>query len=171
MEGGALFNSGVLGSNFLWWIGQISDDSYWRDNIMAAKFGNKDTVPGWGMRYKVRIMGIHDQGETAIPPEDLPWANIMYPVTAGTGLYNSFMTSNLRQGMFVFGFYMDGQNMQMPVIMGCLGNNAQTLLPTGKIDGNKVNVILVSHPFTRETGENGSYEQYKQWKEDIIMLL
>ena len=138
MEGGALFNSGVLGSNFLWWIGQISDDSYWRDNIMAAKFGNKDTVPGWGMRYKVRIMGIHDQGETAIPPEDLPWANIMYPVTAGTGLYNSFMTSNLRQGMFVFGFYMDGQNMQMPVIMGCLGNNAQTLLPTGKIDGNKV---------------------------------
>jgi len=138
MEGGSLFNSDVLGANFLWWIGQITDDSYWRDNIMAAKFGNKDTIPGWGMRYKVRIMGIHDQGETAIPPEDLPWANIMYPVTAGTGLYNSFQTSNLRQGMFVFGFYMDGQNMQMPVIMGCLGNNAQTLLPTGKIEGDKV---------------------------------
>ena len=35
--------------------------------------------------------------------------------------------------MFVFGFWMDGQNMQTPVIMGVLGNNAQTPLPTGKI--------------------------------------
>ena len=29
--------------------------------------------------------------------------------------------------------------------------------------GQKINVIMVSHPFTRETGDNGSYEQYKQW--------
>ena len=38
MEGGPLFNSGVLGSNFLWWIGQIADDSYWRDNIIPGNF-------------------------------------------------------------------------------------------------------------------------------------
>ena len=138
MEGGALFNSGVLGSNFLWWIGQIADDSYWRDNIQSGKFEDKDSIPGWGRRYKVRIMGVHDQGETAIPPENLPWANVMYPITAGSGLANAFQTSALRQGMFVFGFWMDGQNMQTPVIMGVLGNNAQTPLPTGKIDGNKV---------------------------------
>jgi len=138
MEGGALFNSGVLGSNFLWWIGQIVDDSYWRDNIIPGKFADKDSIPGWGRRYKVRIMGVHDQGETAIPAENLPWANVMYPITAGSGIGNAFQTSALRQGMFVFGFWMDGQNMQTPVIMGVLGNNAQTPLPTGKIDGNKV---------------------------------
>jgi len=34
--------------------------------------------------------------------------------------------------------------------------------------GNKVNVILVSHPFTRETGDNGSYEQYNEWKDKGI---
>ena len=133
MEGGALFNSGVLGTNFLWWIGQISDDSTWRDNILPGKFESADSIPGWGRRYKVRVMGVHDQGETAIEPENLPWANVMYPITAGGGLANAFQTCALRQGMFVFGFWMDGQNMQTPVIMGVLGNNAQTPLPTGKI--------------------------------------
>ena len=133
MEGGALFNSGVLGTNFLWWIGQIADDSTWRDNILAGKFESADSIPGWGRRYKVRVMGVHDQGETAIEPENLPWANVMYPITAGGGLANAFQTCALRQGMFVFGFWMDGQNMQTPVIMGVLGNNAQTPLPTGKI--------------------------------------
>ena len=44
MEGGALFNSGVLGSNFLWWIGQVADDSYWRDNMMPGKFADKDSL-------------------------------------------------------------------------------------------------------------------------------
>ena len=33
--------------------------------------------------------------------------------------------------------------------------------------GNKVNVVLVSHPFTRQTGDNGSYEQYKKYKNYI----
>ena len=33
MEGSSLFNPGFLGSAFLWWIGQIADDSTWRDNI------------------------------------------------------------------------------------------------------------------------------------------
>ena len=127
MEGG-LFNSGVLGADFLWWIGQIADDSTWRDNIMRGKFKSKDTIPGWGRRYKVRIIGIHDQGETAIPSQDLPWANVMYPITAGGGQTNAFQTSLLRQGNVVFGFWMDGQNMQVPVIMGVLGNNAQTAL-------------------------------------------
>ena len=43
MEGGSLFNPGVLGIDFLWWIGQIADDSTWRDNIMTGKFKDKDT--------------------------------------------------------------------------------------------------------------------------------
>ena len=29
MEGGALFNPGFLGGSFLWWVGQIVDDSAW----------------------------------------------------------------------------------------------------------------------------------------------
>jgi len=130
MEGGALFNPGFLGGSFLWWVGQIADDSTWRENILPGKFADANTIPGWGRRYKVRIIGLHDQGNEAIPDEKLPWANVMYPITAGGGQTNSSQTPNLRQGNFVFGFFLDGQDQQVPVIMGVLGNNAQTALNT-----------------------------------------
>ena len=135
MEGGSLFNPGFLGGTFLWWVGQIADDSTWRTNKNPGKFSGSEAIPGWGERYKVRIIGLHDQGESEIPSEELPWAQIMYPVTAGGGQARSSQTSNLRQGMMVFGFFMDGQDQQIPVIMGVLGNNLSTpLSKEGKSD-------------------------------------
>ena len=128
MEGTTSFNPGFLGSSFNWWIGQVADDSVWRDNILPGKYADAGQVPGWGRRYKVRIIGLHDQGEVSIPSEDLPWAQVMYPVTGGGGQTESFATANLRQGNMVFGFFIDGQEMQVPVIMGVLGNNSQSIL-------------------------------------------
>jgi len=130
MEGGALFNPGFLGGNFLWWVGQIADDSTWRENISAGKIKSKNDTPGWGYRYKVRIIGIHDQGESSIKSDQLPWAQVMYPITAGGGQGGSFQTPALKQGNFVFGFFLDSQDRQVPVIMGVLGNNATTRLKT-----------------------------------------
>ena len=137
MSEGSLFNSGFLGASFSWWIGQIAPDSTWRDNILPGKFESADQIPGWGRRYKVRIIGLHDQGETEIPSDQLPWAQVMYPVTGGGGQAKSGQTPNLRQGNMVFGFFLDGQDQQVPVIMGVLGNNAQTSLAT-KIGDSKV---------------------------------
>ena len=124
-DGGALFDSGLLGSSFHWWIGQIADDSVWRENIIAAPHASAGENIGWGRRYKVRILGLHDQGEEVIPSKDLPWANVMMPVTSGGSLSNSGQTPALRQGNMVFGFFMDGTAMTVPVIMGVLSNNAQ----------------------------------------------
>ena len=137
MEGGALFNSGFLGASFNWWIGQVAPDSTWRDNISPGKIESPKEIPGWGYRYKVRIIGLHDQGETEIASDQLPWAQVMYPVTAGGGQASSGQTPNIRQGNMVFGFFLDGQEQQVPVIMGVLGNNAQTALAT-QIGTNKV---------------------------------
>ena len=124
-DGGALFESGLLGSSFHWWIGQIADDSVWRENIVPAPHASAAENVGWGRRYKVRILGLHDQGETEIPSKDLPWANVMMPVTSGGSLSNSGQTPALRQGNMVFGFFMDGTAMTVPVIMGVLSNNSQ----------------------------------------------
>ena len=52
----------------------------------------------------------------------------MYPVTAGTGHGGSYQTPAIKQGMFVFGFFLDGKDQQTPIIMGCLANNAKTKL-------------------------------------------
>ena len=138
MEGGSLFTPGFLGAQFNWWIGQIADDATWRDNTASGKHEAGGQIPGFGRRYKVRIIGYHDKQEESIPSDQLPWAQVMYPVTAGGGQAAAYQTTALRQGNFVFGFFLDGQDQQVPVIMGILGNNAQTSLKTtiGKSDTN-----------------------------------
>ena len=128
MEGGSLFNPGFLGSSFHWFIGQIADDSTWRENQNPAKFNKVEDIPAWGYRYKVRIVGQHEQEESDVSAEELPWAQVMYPITAGGGQGGSFMTPAIRQGNFVFGFFLDGKDEQTPIIMGILGNNAKTKL-------------------------------------------
>ena len=128
MQQGALFDSGILGTSFHWWIGQIADDSVWRDNVICTPFANEGENIGWGKRYKVRILGLHDQGETEMPSNDLPWAQVMLPVTAGGGLANRGQTPSLHQGNIVFGFFLDGQAMTTPIIMGVVGNNSQNIL-------------------------------------------
>ena len=153
MEGGALFNPGFIGGNFIWWLGQIADNSSWRSNEEPGRFENAAQIPGFGKRYKVRILGVHDKEEEEIKSDQLPWATIMYPVTSGGGQGGSFQTANLRQGMFVFGFWMDGQDMQVPIIMGVLGNNALTELQT-KIGNSETNF--------------GPTSGFAQGKEDII---
>ena len=137
VEGGGLFNQQYIGQGFNWWVGQVSDDSYWRDNVNPAKFKDKQSIKGWGYRYKVRIFGLHDAGEGGIESKDLPWANIMYPVTAGAYLQSSGQTPMIRQGNIVFGFFLDGSEQEQPVIMGVLGNNSQSELAT-KIGDNRV---------------------------------
>ena len=128
MESSSLFNPGFLGGSFYWFIGQVADDSTWRENQNPSKFERVDEMPAWGYRYKVRIIGRHDKEEGTITAEDLPWAQVMYPVTAGTGHGGSFQTPAIKQGSYVFGFFLDGKDEQTPIIMGCLGNNAKTKL-------------------------------------------
>ncbi len=144
-----------VNQDMLWWIGQIADDSTWRDNQLSGKFKNAQSIPGWGCRYKVRIMGVHDHGgkdSDPIPEDQLPWANIMYPVTAGGGQGGSNVTPNLRQGNIVWGYWMDGKDMQVPVIMGVLGNNSQTAL--GKSIG-KVEEEGVTNTQNGQIGKSG----------------
>ena len=137
MESSSLFNPGFLGSSFHWFMGQVSDDSTWRENQNPTKFEKAEDVPAWGYRYKVRIIGTHDQEESTVKAEDLPWAQVMYPVTAGSGHGGSYQTPAIRQGSFVFGFFLDGKDQQVPIIMGCLGNNIKTKLErkTGTKEG------------------------------------
>jgi hypothetical protein len=123
----------VFGSGDNRWRGQIVDDSVWRDNILAGKYEDKDTPEGWGRRYKVRIFGEHDLGGAdgfPIRDDQLPWAMIEFPVTAGSGAGNCRQTPALRQGNIVSGYWADGHNKQMPVITGVIGNNEQNIMGT-----------------------------------------
>ena len=148
MEGGALFNPGFLGGSFNWWVGQVTDDKEWRGNINDKKIKSTSEIPGWGYRYKVRIIGLHDQEETSLKSKDLPWAQVMYPITSGGGQGGSWQTPAIRQGNFVFGFFMDAQDQQVPVIMGILGANAQ-------IDQENTTAAAGGQNYTPQSGYGG----------------
>jgi len=125
-----LFKKYFVGRDgFYWWIGQIAEESSWVDNISGTPSKDNTNQPGFGERYKVRIMGYHTAVPSELPDDHLPWASVMYPVTAGGGGDSGVSANaNLRQGMFVFGFFMDGEDGQMPVIMGVIGFNDYTAI-------------------------------------------
>lgn len=115
---------------FIWWIGQVTSEDKWTPNIPGRRVPTMKEVKGYADRYKVRIFGYHDleYEDNALTDDDLPWAQLMLPVTAGGGGGASFQTPNIRQGTFVFGFFLDGEDAQQPVIMGILGYNNYTLV-------------------------------------------
>ena len=101
---------------FRWWVGQIPPME-----SMSEQFEGQ----GWGNRFKVRILGYHTLDQNELPNEDLPWAIVMLGATDGTGSANFAKSTKIRPGDVVFGFFIDGDNAQNPVIMGLLGNTDQ----------------------------------------------
>jgi hypothetical protein len=115
----SLLKSNFIGRDgFRWWIGQIPPESAHGDQI------NKG---GWGNRFKVRIMGYHPYDITELPDDDLPWAQVLISTTAGSGAGNNATTVKIAPGDVVFGFFLDGDNAQIPVIMGVFGRTKQVL--------------------------------------------
>ena len=124
-----MIDQGFLKSHFLgrdgfvWWIGQVAPEETWLRNFGLGELEDAASEEaGFGERYRVRIMGYHTANKQDIPDDELPFASIMYPVTAGAG-GDAAQTSNIRQGNFVFGFFLDGEEAQQPVIMGLIGYN------------------------------------------------
>lgn len=117
----SLLKSNFVGRDgFRWWIGQVAPVT------AQDKQANKD---GWGNRCKVRIMGYHPYSQADLPDKDLPWAQILLPTTAGTGASNYATNHKVRPSDVVFGFFMDGDNAQIPVILGCFGRTSE--VPVG----------------------------------------
>ena len=118
-----LINRHFLGRDgFIWWIGEIVDRTTWISNLPGAPTRTTEDQKGFDFRYKVRIMGYHTCDKDELKDHELPWASIMLPVTAGVS-GGSISTPNLRQGNFVYGFFIDGEDAQQPVIMGVIGHN------------------------------------------------
>lgn len=77
-----------------------------------------------GVRYRIRIKGVHDE---KTPLTSLPVAEVIFPVTAGSGLGAAGQTANLKRGSIVSGYYR-GPNKTQPVIIGTVPNYFTTEL-------------------------------------------
>ena len=120
----SLLKSNFIGRDgFRWWIGQIPPAEVQSEQISKN---------GWGNRTKVRIMGYHPFDQSELSDIDLPWALILLPTTAGSGASNYATNVKIRPGDTVFGFFLDGDNGQIPVITGCFGRTSAVSTGTYK---------------------------------------
>ena len=102
---------------FRWWVGQIPPEG--KDYDLQQNGG------GWGNRIKVRILGYHPYSVVELPNKDLPWATILMGTSDGSGAQNRATSVSIAPGDTVFGFFLDGDNGQVPVIMGVFGRTSQ----------------------------------------------
>ena len=133
---------------FIWWIGQVVSEEKWTGNIPGKRTDTTEDHKGFGERFKVRIMGYHTANKKELTDDQLPWASVMYPVTTGGGGAGTWSNAAIRQGNFVFGFFLDGEDAQQPVIMGVLGTNQYTALAS------QDNPDLAFFPFSGYTNTN-----------------
>ena len=90
--------------NFVWWMGVVED------RVDPEKLG----------RVRVRVFGYHSDDLGELATDTLMWASVMQPTTSAaiSGLGTS--PTGLFPGTHVVGFFMDGKDAQVPVIMGSL---------------------------------------------------
>ena len=91
-------------NNFIWFTGVVEDR----------------TDPFFLGRVRVRCVGIHTQDKQVLPTADLPWAQVILPVTSpgisGLGQSPSFLV----EGSWVFGYFRDGSSCQEPCVIGSI---------------------------------------------------
>lgn len=104
------------------WFGRVVSSASWQDNIEASHF-DPQNQKGWGYRYRVRYFGLHSGNTQELPDDQLPMANVVMPVTSGSGLGGFVDTPTISAGTIVTGFFLDGMAGQEPYIDGILINS------------------------------------------------
>ena len=94
---------------------------YYGDNVRWFVADVIDASPPFGLegRVRVRVHGVHNPSTRQIRQNDLPWAQVVLPTTEG-GVSGIGSTPNLESGALVFGFFMDGKESQVPLVLGSL---------------------------------------------------
>ena len=121
--------------NFVWFNGVVEDHSD------PHKLG----------RVRVRCLGYHTHNKEELPTEDLPWSQVLLPVTSAgiSGLGHS--PSFLPKGTWVVGYFRDGAEAQEPIVFGVLPGNV-TELPV-KMENYDENKEWVEKGFYDPTGD------------------
>ena len=100
-------NNNFLSTGFHWFIGVVEDiyDPYEQG------------------RVRVRCFGYHTASkdkEDGIRTVDLPWANVMTPVSSASCSGVGESATGIVQGSWVVGFFRDGDACQDPLVLGTL---------------------------------------------------
>lgn len=97
------------GDTWRWWVGVVVNNN---DPLQAG-------------RLRVRIFGVHSEDLSLVPEESLPWALPVIPTTED-GVSGLGRSSKIKPGAMVTGYFADGPQSQIPIILGSLPRFAST---------------------------------------------
>ena len=96
---------------FVWWVGEVED------NEDPMELG----------RVKVRCLGYYTNfagGTLAdLPTGSLPWATVLQHTSQAGNDGQGESAGQLQPGAIVLGFFMDGEDAQMPIVLGVMRVN------------------------------------------------
>ena len=104
--------------DFIWWLGVVEDN-------------NDPTCAG---RVKVRITGYHTGNKQTLPVKQLPYAIPLHSVTSA-GVNGIMENHSLLQGSTVIGFFADGEEGQIPMILGTIAGKPASKPELNDISG------------------------------------
>ena len=144
-------------SPFVWWIGIVED----RDD------------PEMTGRLKVRIYGYHDDDgddkSSEITKDSLVWAATMQPTTSASLSGKGHSPTGIMVGTTVVGFFADGHNAEMPIVMGTLmGKPKKGTGKNAQYEDNESDANRLSRGETKNTSikkQNESTSSGSGWKE------
>jgi len=105
-------NTNFVGKDgFFWWIGEVEDNE---DPLQLG-------------RVKVRVLNYYTSPDgssaTKLPTDDLPWATVLQGTDQAGNDGQGQSSGQLQPGAIVMGFFMDGEDAQMPLVMGVIRGN------------------------------------------------
>ena len=141
---------------FFWWVGEVED------NNDPVKIG----------RVKVRVLGYYTNVRggtvTDLPKEHLPWATVLQHTSQAGNDGQGESSGQLQPGAIVMGFFLDGEDAQMPVVIGVMrvkksadtANGEQKFAFTGEVmePGVAPNVVALG-PGESNTMKKGSFRR------------
>ena len=93
---------------FFWWVGEVEDNE---DPLLVG-------------RVKCRVLNYYTDprggSSNSMPTEDLPWATVLQGTDQAGNDGQGESSGQLQPGSIVMGFFLDGENAQMPLIIGVL---------------------------------------------------
>jgi hypothetical protein len=70
-------------------------------------------------RVRVRIYGVHPDKTTDAEDDDLPWAQVLVPITEG-GSSGIGTNIGIKVQSQVYGIFLDGKDSQLPLVLGSI---------------------------------------------------
>ena len=147
--------SDVMGKDgYVWWVGEVEDIN---DPLQLGRV--RIRILGWytGAYEKVAYT-------KEIPTEILPWATVLLPCDKPQ-TKNAGSTGELQSGAWVIGFFLDGEEAQLPCVLGAFrglqqkddGTKPTTIADGKNAEQNTTNTIARKDPTGKEHFEGAPF--------------